>query len=579
MLAAVTKGRSAVIVALALAALTLAGISGGATRHGGVQLHADASFVAAGPESSADCSSDFGLRCYSPAQIAHAYGLDKLSAAGIDGTGTTIAVVIPFGSPTIAADLHSFDQTFGTPGTPGITPYPPIATDPQLTIKPLGQIPPYDPTDDDAITWAQETTLDVEWAHVVAPKAKILVVETAVDETEGVQGFPEIEAAEKYIVDNGLADIIVQTFGATEQTFPSQRSIMNLRDGLIDAARNDVTVVNANGDTGSTNYDANYDLYTMPVTGWPSADPLVTSVGGTSLSLDADGNRTSPDVVWNDSALVGFPFASGGGTSTVFDRPDYQDDVKNVVGRDRGSPDISLSAALDGGVWVEFSFECGGCGPFSIAAGTSVATPLFGGVVALSDQVAGQSLGQVNDALYSIPYGGGLIDVTQGNNDGGPFTNSDGKTYTVPGFDAGTGYDLASGLGTIDAPRFVPSLAAAAACNGGFGGRFNGLLHGNGGNGQGNAGCRGNGRSADCSSALTYAAFPGDLRVRKGATCTLTDSAVDGDVNVDRGGTLVLDGVTVGDDLVVARGANCSATTTAGDTIVAGRVNGQCAGL
>ncbi len=88
MLAAVTKARSAVIVALALAALTLAGISGGATRHGGVQLHADASFVAAWPpESSADCSSDFGLRCYSPAQIAHAYGLDKLTPPGSTAAG------------------------------------------------------------------------------------------------------------------------------------------------------------------------------------------------------------------------------------------------------------------------------------------------------------------------------------------------------------------------------------------------------------------------------------------------------------------------------------------------------------
>ena len=490
-------------------------------------------------------------------QIAHAYGLDKLYDAGIDGSGTTIAIVIPFGSPTIAADLHAFDQTFGTTAAPDdITPYPPIATDPQLTIKQLGQVPPYDPADGDAITWAQETTLDVEYAHVVAPKANILLVETAVDETEGVQGLPEIEAAEKYVVDNGLADIIVQTFGATEQTFPSPKTILGLRDGLVDAERHNVTVVNANGDTGSTNYDPNFDLYTMPVTGWPSADPLVTSVGGTELSLDDSGTRTSPDVVWNDSALVGFPFASGGGLSSVFGRPGYQNGVGDVVGKARGTPDISMSAGLDGGVWVQFSFECGGCGPFSIAAGTSVATPLFGGVVALADQVAGKPLGQVNDALYSIPYGGGLVDVTEGSNDGGPFTNSDGKTYDVPGYDAGTGYDLASGLGTVDPPRFVPSLAAGA-CQG-----------------------KGCGGTAECASTQNFAAYPGNLHVGKGASCTLSRSAVDGNVIVNPGGTLVLNGVTIGGNVVVAPFGRCAAgPPSGGANIVGGRVIGRCSGL
>ncbi len=317
----------------------------------------------------------------------------------------------------------------------------------------------------------------------------------------------------------------MQTFGATEQTFPSQRSIMSLRDGLIDAAKNDVTVVNANGDTGSTNYDANCDLYTMPVDRrGPRPTRWSRAVGGTTLSLDADGGRTTPDVVWNDSELVGFPFASGGGVSSVFDRPDYQDDVKNVVGNVTAeAPTSACRLPLDGAVWVEVSFECGGCGPFSIAAGTSAATPLFGGVVALSDQVAGQSLGQVNDALYSIPYGGGLVDVTDGDNDGGPFTNSDGKTSPSRASTPAPATTSRAGSGRSTRSGSSPALAAAAACNGGFGGA-----------------CRpparerrqqrmpGNGRSADCSGALTYAAFPGDLHVKKGATCTLTDSAVDG---------------------------------------------------
>jgi subtilase family serine protease len=531
-----------VIVALAVAALTLAGVSGGATHQGGgVPLHAHGALVAAfgQPESTDSCTSDLGLRCYSPFQIAHAYGLDQLANAGIDGTGTTIAIVIPFGSPTIAADLHSFDQTFGVTGAPGVTPYPPIATDPHLTIQQLGTVPP--DVDPDVLNlWASETTLDVEWAHVFAPGANILLVQTNADEFEGPDGFPQIEDAEKYAVDHG-ADVIVQTFGATEQTFPSSKSIMQLRDGLNAAAHKNVTVVNASGDTGTTNYDLNGDLYTMQVNGWPSTDPLVTSVGGTELSLGPDGNRTSPDVVWNDSVLLDFPWASGGGLSTVFNRPNYQGSVKDVVGNSRGTPDISMSSGIDGAVWVADSFD-GGLS-YDIAGGTSAGTPMFGGLVALADQVAGQPLGTINDALYSMPYGGGLVDVTSGDND--PHFGG------VPGFSAATGYDLASGLGTVDPLRFVPALASSAG---------------------------GPGKPGDCSTALTFAAFTGDVHVRTGMTCSLTDSAVDGNIKLDDGATLVLNGVTVGGNVNTGKKSTC--TATGGANIVGGKVTGgQCAGL
>ena len=195
----------------------------------------------------------------------------------------------------------------------------------------------------------------------------------------------------------------------------------------------------------------------MQVNSWPSSDPLVTSIGGTQMVLDDAGNRLSPDVVWND----GFG-AGGGGVSHVFPRPDFQNQDSSVVGDARGTPDISLNAAVDGGVWVYYTFVTP-ASPFHIFGGTSAATPEFSGIVAMADQVAGQSLGDINKALYSIPYGGGLVDVTSGNNDIGEFTNSDGNTYHVPGFDALAGYDLASGLGTVDPARFVPALAQRAA--------------------------------------------------------------------------------------------------------------------
>jgi subtilase family serine protease len=561
-----TMGRSAAIVALAMAALGLAGFSGGvSTRHGGGPLAAQVPYHAAfdQPESTQDCTTDPdlpGIRCYSPFQLAHAYGLDQLYAAGIDGHGTTIAIILPFGSPTIKADLSTFDQTFGVTGAPGITPYPPIAQAPHLDIRQVPGLPPVPPFDLDTMGfWAGEATLDVEWAHVFAPKANILLVPTPVDEDEGPGGFKEIEAAEKYVADHNLADVIVQTFGATEQTFPSPQSIMSFRDGLIAAQKKNITVVNASGDTGTTNFDINDELYTMQVNGWPSTDPLVTTVGGTELSLDPSGNRTSPDVVWNDSELLGQPFASGGGLSTVFSRPKFQDGVKSIVGNARGTPDVSFSSGIDGAVWtVETFFD--GTVSYDLNGGTSAGTPEFGGVVALAAQVAGSSLGTIDDELYSMPYGGGLVDVTIGDNDP--------HFAGVPGFSATPGYDLASGLGTVDPLRFVPTLAATAACG-----------NGPGPPGPGGAGCHGPDKNGDCSSALTFAAFTGDLHVRKGATCTLTDSAVDGNVKVDDGATLVLNGVTLGGNLNVGKKATC--TANGGANFIDGKVTGpgQCPGL
>ena len=176
--------------------------------------------------------------------------------------------------------------------------------------------------------------------------------------------------------------------------------------------------------------------------------------------------------------------------------------------------------------------------PYLIFGGTSAATPEFSGIVAMADQLAGQSLGTINDELYKIPYGGGLVDVTSGNNGIGPFENSDGNTYDVPGFDALPGYDLASGLGTIDAARFVPALAAGAGGPGSPPVAAGGFLSLQGAFG-----------NVDCSGPMTFAAVRGDVHVTHGSSCSITDSTIEGNVLVDPGGSLTLQGVTVGNDI------------------------------
>ena len=153
--------------------------------------------------------------------------------------------------------------------------------------------------------WAGETTLDVEYAHTIAPGANILLVETPVAETEGVTGFPQIIKAEEYVIKHHLGDVISQSFSATEQTFASEASVAALRGAYIDADRHRITVLAASGDSGAADVGLDGSTYYLfPVTSWPDSDPLVTGVGGTRLHLDANGNHTSPDTAWNDTYSV-----------------------------------------------------------------------------------------------------------------------------------------------------------------------------------------------------------------------------------------------------------------------------------
>ncbi|HEY0805621.1 MAG TPA: hypothetical protein VGD84_11170, partial [Pseudonocardiaceae bacterium] len=155
------------------------------------------------------------------------------------------------------------------------------------------------------------------------------------------------------------------------------------------------------------------------------------------------------------------PLAGGGGKSVIFSRPGYQKGVAGVVGSQRGVPDISMSGACNGAVDMYQSFP-GQTPGWYPTCGTSEATPLFAGVVALADQVAGHSLGLINPALYAMSAhrAPGIVDVTKGNNTVS-FTQG-GRAHKVTGFNALPGYDLASGVGTVNAARFVPELAAAA---------------------------------------------------------------------------------------------------------------------
>ena len=401
------------------------------------------------PPTTAQCEEYYGIACYDPAQLQGAYNLSPLLTKGDNGKGETIVIIDAFGSPSIAADLKTFDASFHLAAPPSFT-----------IIAPEGKIPPFTSSPTRA-SWAEETSLDVEWSHAVAPGANILLVETPVNETEGKAGFPQIVAAENYVVSHKLGQVISQSFGSTEELFTSGE-ILKLRSAFTAAQTAGVTVLAASGDSGATSASniAGTTYYTHRVNSWPSSDPLVTSVGGVHFYLNSKGQETQAPAVWNDTALEGSPAAGGGGDSEIFARPAFQNSVASAVGASRGTPDVSMSASVDGGALVYLGGEITGLAGFYPIGGTSEASPEFAGIVAIADQVAGRSLGYLDPALYAMGAANdpGLVDLKRGNNT--VSFSQDRKSYTVTGYNAVAGYDMASGLGTVNAADFVPELVA-----------------------------------------------------------------------------------------------------------------------
>jgi subtilase family serine protease len=389
-----------------------------------------------GAPTTSDCQAILGVPCYGPQQIRTAYGLNSLINGGWAGFGQTIVLIESYGSPTLEADLKQFDADFGLPDPPSLT-----------VLAPLGTVP-FDPTNPEMISWAFETTLDVEWAHAMAPGAKIVVLTSPVAETQGVQGLPEFLALETYALDHHLGTIISQSWATAENTLFTQpgRDVIAAFSALYERARNErVTVLASAGDFGSANPEPDgTTFYPFPTVSFPASSPLVTAVGGTSLSINNLGIYQS-ESVWNNAAGAG-----GGGVSQVFQTPDYQKQwlspsTRAALAGHRGIPDVSFNAdSINSAILVYISAgaSVGIPAGYYLIGGTSEGAPSWAGIVADLNQYAGVPLGFLNPALYALG-GRGLFhdfghDVTVGNN----------SFAGVPGYNATVGWDLATGWGT-----------------------------------------------------------------------------------------------------------------------------------
>ncbi|HZU53040.1 MAG TPA: protease pro-enzyme activation domain-containing protein [Holophagaceae bacterium] len=401
-----------------------------------------------------DYTSSGGGHYIAPGDFATLYNLKPLYAAGIDGTGTTIAIV---GRSNITIpDVTAFRTKYGLP-----------VNDPTVILNGA------DPGTSNANELG-EAMLDVEWSGAVAKNATIkFVVTKNTATTDGV------DASAQYIVDNANtlgATVMSTSFGACETDMGAAENAF-YNDLWQQAAAEGVTSFVSAGDAGAAGCNGGSDTTGSgaAVSGLAST-PFNVCVGGTELNeggapatywASTNGTDKSsalsyiPEIVWNESAGTTDPggsagsglWSTGGGVSTVYAKPSWQVATGVPADAKRDCPDVSLPAASYDGYLVVQS------GSTYIVGGTSASSPAFAGIMALIVQKTGSGQGNANPRFYQLgkaQYGsaGAAVfhDTKTGNN-------------TVPGvtgFNAGTGYDLATGLGTVDANALVNNWAAAS---------------------------------------------------------------------------------------------------------------------
>src|SRR6266705_1147610 len=387
------------------------------------------------------CPASLGTNCRAPYDMRVAYSVQSLLERGFTGKSQTIVDIVSYGSPTLQQDMDTFDQQFGLP---------PITIN---VLSPLGTKPVDHPTTKDLAGWAGETTLDVQIIHAISPDAGIVVLTSPVDETEGTIGLPQFLQLEQYAISNHLGNIISQSFGASEVTLNNVAGKREVQkwDAFFKQAttQQEITFFAASGDNGATDYSdlQATQLSPNPTTSFPTDDPWVTSVGGTTLQREGTAFQ---ETAWNSN--VG---ASGGGFSSFFSTPSYQmtlpTSVQNQLNNRRGVPDVAGDA--DPSTGLAFYTSDGG---WTLAGGTSASAPLWAAFMAIANQMAGHPLGFINPALYKLAassaYARDFHDIIVGNNS---ISNSQ-----VQGYPAVPGWDPVTGLGTPVLDELLPDLIA-----------------------------------------------------------------------------------------------------------------------
>ena len=327
-----------------------------------LKANASGLFSCQAPESASN-----PVPCYGPSQIRNAYLVPK----NLTGAGETIAIIDAFGDPYIASDLALFDSTFGLPPAhlneiciaPGTVP-PSTPT--------TGACPTFNQSNADEVDWAGEIALDTQWSHAIAPGATIDLVIAHSDQD------PDILAAQQYVIDNNLGEVLSQSFGENELCVQSEDSgeIFNATVAAFQQAEaEDMSVFASAGDQGAATINCSGTAYVLGVN-MPASDPLVTSVGGTHLNANYVTGAYYSETVWNDSGLTPDFGAGGGGFSSIFAKPSYQDNARTGSAF-RGVPDVSFNADVYDGVLGACTACNDGTPAFFIFGGTSEGSPVW----------------------------------------------------------------------------------------------------------------------------------------------------------------------------------------------------------
>ncbi|WP_314148344.1 S53 family peptidase [uncultured Leifsonia sp.] len=367
----------------------------------------------------ADCLAQTGGRvaCQTPETIRAAYDIPATIGGVPAGTGQTVVIVDAFGSPTVASDLATFSQTFGLPA-------------PHLTVYYPGGKPTWNGRGTQT-GWAEETSLDVQWAHAVAPGANIALVIAANDHGAS------IDNAVRYAVDNRLGNVLSMSYGEADYLIASPHAnngqTTQAQKSFAKAAAAGMSLFASSGDDGSDN-GAGY-----PNFGFPASDPNVTAVGGTNVWAGS-GLNAPHDTVWGDYADCPLTCAFGivgetGGAPSLF--------------LPKGGSDVAYNASVYTGVLTYLGFLGGDANGFYYFGGTSAGSPQWAALTADAIQAVGHTVGNVSHYAQGWAASGILFDVTQGSNAT--------PTYTG-GYSATSGWDRPTGWGTPDVGRIIAAL-------------------------------------------------------------------------------------------------------------------------
>lgn len=396
-----------------------------------------------------DFNSSRGAHYLAPNDVATIYNMTPLYAAGIDGSGQSLAIA---GQTAInLSDIQQFRSHFSLP-----------ANDPQVMLVP-GARDPGISTDD-----LSEADLDLEWSGAVARNASIVYVYS-----------DDVMQAVQYAIDQNLAPVVSISYGLCELETSSSDALA-FRSWARQANAQGITWFSASGDNGGA--DCNDSQNPGLAVDLPASVPEVTGVGGTEFTegggqywnTSNDATQASvlsyiPEMAWNDSTADGSPAATGGGASVYFSKPAWQTGPGVPGDNSRHVPDISLSGSADHDGYMVYTG-----GSLQVFGGTSVPAPAFAGIAALLNQYllsthAQQSagVGNMNPTLYALAQSvpGVFHDVTAGDNIVSVACPSRTRTCSTSpvGYTAGVGYDPTTGLGSVDAFNLVTKWNGAAA--------------------------------------------------------------------------------------------------------------------